>query len=58
MSRVEDNQVILDGTPTSYNGQVDKVQTQIMANQIGILMDISKSLAVIVDALTEEEKNG
>lgn len=49
MSRIDENQQLIDNTKMSYTGDVAKVQAQIMANQIGILIDISKSLAVIAD---------
>lgn len=61
MSRVEKNEAVLkniqslsDDHPEEPFGQMVVVQ---MGLSIGILADISRSLAVIADALTERNKN-
>ena len=49
MSRVEENQELLNRAQLSFTGAPDKVMCNIEAQKLGILMDISKSLAIIAD---------
>ena len=50
MSRVEENQELLNRAQLSFTGAPDKVMCNIEAQKLGILMDISKSLAIIADS--------
>lgn len=50
MNRIEENQEILNKVTSSFSGPPDKVMCNIEGQKLGILMDISKSLAIIADA--------
>lgn len=50
MSRVDENQELLNRAQLSFTGAPEKVMCNIEAQKLGILMDISKSLAIIADA--------
>ena len=53
MSRVEENQEMLEKVPKGFNGAYERVNNAVLIAQLYVLKDISKSLAVIADA--EEE---
>lgn len=53
MSRVEENAEILKKTKNQFNGKPESVMCSMTGEILGILMDISKSLAVIADNTTE-----
>lgn len=58
MSRAEENQELLNRAQLSFTGAPDKVMCNIEAQKLGILMDISKSLAIIADCCLDEwQKN-
>ena len=54
MSRSEENQELLNRAQLSFTGAPEKVMCNIEAQKLGILMDISKSLAIIADGLNDE----
>lgn len=54
MSRVDENQELLNRAQQSFTGTPDKVMCNIEAQKLGILMDISKSLAIIADGLNSD----
>ena len=49
MSRIDENKELLDRATLSFSGPPEKVMCNIEAQKLGILMDISKSLAIIAD---------
>ena len=51
MTRLEENQNTLNSTDIHYDGRFEEVLCKIESNKLGILMDISKSLAMIADNL-------
>ena len=53
MSRVEENENMIQATKRVFNGKPDDVLCQIKGQELGVLLDISKSLAVIADAEME-----
>lgn len=58
MSRAEENQELLNRAQLSFTGAPDKVMCNIEAQKLGILMDISKSLAIIADCCLDDwQKN-
>lgn len=50
MSRIQENEELLKQATLSFSGPPEKVMCNIEAQKLGILMDISKSLAIIADA--------
>ena len=50
MSRIDENKELLDRAKLSFSGKTDQIICDIEAQKLGILMDISKSLAIIADA--------
>ena len=50
MSRVEENSNVLANTKSIFHGKPDEVLGLIEGQKLGILMDISKSLAIIADS--------
>ena len=54
MSRVEENQEVLNRTDMHYAGKFEDVLCKIEASKTGLLMDISKSLAIIADTLSRD----
>ncbi len=58
MSRVEENKAVLENLKSiaedNQEGSFEQMVVIHMEFAIGVLADISKSLAVIADALTEE----
>lgn len=54
MSRAEENQELLNRAQLSFTGAPDKVMCNIEAQKLGILMDISKSLAVLADCCLDD----
>lgn len=50
MSRIDENKELLDRATLSFSGPPEKVMCSIEAQKLGILMDISKSLAIMADA--------
>ena len=58
MSRADENQELLNRAQLSFTGAPDKVMCNIEAQKLGILMDISKSLAIIADCCLDDwQKN-
>ena len=58
MSRADENQELLNRVQLSFTGAPDKVMCNIEAQKLGILMDISKSLAIIADCCLDDwQKN-
>ena len=53
MSRVEENQEMLEKVPKGFNGAYERVNNAVLIAQLYVLKDISKSLAVIADAEME-----
>lgn len=53
MSRVEENANMIQSTKTTFHGKTDDVLCQIKGQELGVLLDISKSLAVIADVQLE-----
>ena len=49
MSRVEENENMIQSTRRVFNGKPDDVLCQIEGQKLGVLLDISKSLAIIAD---------
>lgn len=56
MSRVEENENMIQSTKRVFNGKPDSVLCQIKGQELGVLLDISKSLAVIADAVSVPEE--
>ncbi len=54
MSRVEENQGLINLVDVHYNGKFEEVLCKIESSKVGLLMDISKSLAVIADTLSRD----
>lgn len=54
MTRLEENQNTLNSTDIHYTGRFEDVLCKIESNKLGILMDISKSLAMIADTLSRD----
>lgn len=58
MSRVEENKIVLESLRSiakdNPEGSFEQMVVAHMGMAIGVLVDISMSLAVIADALTEE----
>ena len=58
MSRINENKELLDRAKLSFSGKTDQIICDIEAQKLGILMDISKSLAILADhCLDEWQKN-
>lgn len=49
MSRVEENESMIQRTKGNFHGKPDDVLCQIMGQELGVLVDISRSLAIIAD---------
>ena len=57
MSRIDENKELLDRAKLSFSGKTDQIICDIEAQKLGILMDISKSLAILADhCLVEQEE--
>lgn len=54
MSRIQENEELLNRAQLSFTGAPEKVMCNIEAQKLGILMDISKSLAVMADGLNSD----
>lgn len=54
MSRIDENKELLDRAQLSFSGPPEKVMCGIEAQKLGILMDISKSLAILADGLNDD----
>ena len=58
MGRIQENEELLKQATLSFSGPPDKVICSIEAQKLGILMDISKSLAIMADCCLDEwQKN-
>lgn len=58
MSRIDENQELLSRAKLSFSGNPERVMCDIEAQKLGILMDISKSLAILADCCLDEwQKN-
>lgn len=55
MSRVEENEKILQNTTRSFHAKPDEALCLIEGQKLGILMDISKSLAIIADSCIDKD---
>lgn len=49
MSRVEENENMIQRTQGTFHGKTDDVLCQIKGQELGVLVDISRSLAIIAD---------
>ena len=49
MSRIEENENMIQAAKRVFNGKPDDVLCQIKGQELGVLLDISKSLAMIAD---------
>ncbi len=59
MSRQEENKIIFDQwNRLTFGGKPEQIQINLRISQINVLMDISKSLAVIADSMTEDTDDG
>ena len=56
MSRVDENEELLDRAKLSFTGNPERVMCDIEAQKLGILMDISKSLAILADCFLVEQQ--
>ena len=54
MSRVEENENMIQSTKTTFHGKTDDVLCQIKGQELGVLVDISRSLAVIADCCLDK----
>lgn len=54
MSRVEENEKMIQNTKRVFNGKPDQVLSLITGQELGVLLDISKSLAIIADCCLDE----
>lgn len=55
MSRVQENSEIISKVKSAFSGTPEQVMCGIEAQKLGLLADISKSLAVIADSLNNKE---
>lgn len=53
MSRVEENLEMIKHTKGRFSGNCDQVMCSMMGEILGVLLDISKSLAIIADTQLE-----
>ena len=59
MSRIEENQAVFDKwSKLTFTGSPEHIKINIKIAQINVLMDISKSLAIIADSMTEDTDDG
>jgi len=59
MSRIEENKEMFDQwSKLTFTGSPEKINIQIRIAQINVLMDISKSLAIIANSMTEDTDDG
>lgn len=54
MSRIDENENMIQTTKRVFNGKTDDVLCQIKGQELGVLLDISKSLAIIADCCLDE----
>lgn len=54
MNRIKENQELLDRAKLSFTGNPERVMCDIEAQKLGILMDISKSLAILADGFNSD----
>ena len=54
MSRTEENENMIRLTKGSFDGKTDQVLCQIIGQELGVLLDISKSLAIIADCCLDK----
>lgn len=54
MSRKDENDMMVKNLSTSFNGTAEEGKLFLLGSMSAILIDISKSLAVIADKLKEE----
>lgn len=54
MSRVEENEKVIQSTKTTFHGKTDDVLCQIKGQELGVLVDISRSLAIIADCCLDK----
>ena len=54
MSRIDENENMIQLTKRVFNGKPDDVLCQIKGQELGVLLDISKSLAIIADCCLDE----
>lgn len=54
MSRIEENKKMIQRTKGVFHGKTDDVLCQIKGQELGILADISQSLAVIADCCLDK----
>ena len=55
MSRIKENQEMLDKQPTKFTGKPEEVDLKIKMAQLAVLQDISKSLAVFSELCYVDE---
>ncbi len=54
MSRIDENENMIQTTKRVFNGKPDDVLCQIKGQELGVLLDISKSLAIIADCCLDK----
>ena len=54
MSRVEENEKMIQRTQAVFNGKTDEVLCRIKGQELGVLLDISRSLAIIADCCLDK----
>ena len=54
MSRVEENENMIQFTKGRFDGKPDQVLCQIKGQELGVLLDISKSLAILADCCLDK----
>ena len=54
MSRVEENENMIRSAKTTFHGKTVDVLCQIKGQELGVLVDISRSLAVIADCCLDK----
>ena len=54
MSRVEENEKMIQRTQAVFNGKTDEVLCRIKGQELGVLLDISQSLAIIADCCLDK----
>jgi len=59
MSRMEENKEMFDQwSKLTFGGSPEQIKINLSIAQINVLMDISKSLAIIADSMTEDTDDG
>lgn len=54
--RKTENKKLINSLPMQFNDSPEKIQLRLTANILKVLIDISKSAAIIADAATAQQK--